>query len=723
MFVGLAGGAVVSALSMMRQPFYFDETGDSPLLDTQITQRQGSGKLNIARRHRLYSAPTALVLALIAAPGAWASDLLELNLEDLLDVEVTSVSKSAKTVADSAAAVFVITQDDLRRSGATSIGEALRMVPGIEVAQLDSNKWAITSRGFNRRFANKLLIMMDGRTLYTPLFSGVFWEVQDTVLEDIERIEVIRGPGATIWGANAVNGVINIITKKSQNTQGALTTASVGSHEKYNINMRYGGALSENVSARMYVKALDRGTYDQTDGEEGHDDWRMQQLGFRGDGHFDRHSITFQGDAYTGQLGETIAVATTTPPYSNSFDQDSDVSGQNLLTRYEYKHPTHGVMTAQFYFDHTNRINPRLIGKDDRRIYDLDLYHSFNVDGHNWIWGVGRRTIKDEIQGTSSLSVTPTSLDEHLHSFSVQDTYTLSPAFDLTAGAKIESYTYLDTALQPSLRGLWRATPNQSIWGAISYAERLPSRAERHISLDAQTVPPTSATNPSPWPILVQLQGDPEVVSENMISYELGYRLRRSDFLTLDLALFFNQYDDLRTFELGTRSCAATGNPPPCAPGDYIIQPQMIDAKGKGETYGFEVEADFQILSTWRLRTAYTYFSLDFEKDPDSTDNANLDFEGKSPENQLSVRSIHDIFVNWELDFWLRYVDELPAIEVSDYWDFDIRLAWLPTDSLELSFTAQNLLEDGRSEFTSDVINTTNTQVPRAYYGKLVWRF
>ncbi len=665
----------------------------------------------------------SLFASFLTVSTAWGADLLELNLEDLMEVEVTSVSKSSKTVADSPAAVFVITQDDLRRSGATTIAEALRMVPGIEVAQVDSNKWALTSRGFNRRFANKLLIMMDGRTLYTPLFSGVFWEVQDTLLEDIERIEVIRGPGATIWGANAVNGVVNIITKKSQNTKGLLTTAAAGTHEKGNVSLRYGGSLTENVSARVYMKALERGTYDQASGEEGHDDWRMQQLGFRGDGTLGRHSLTFQGDAYTGKMGETVNVASTTVPYSNAFDQDSDVSGENLLTRYEYRHPQHGTMTLQFYYDHTNRVNPLLVGEDDRRIYDLDFYHSFSVDSHNWVWGVGRRTIEDKIQGTDSLSVDPASLDEHLHSFFVQDTYSVSPSFDITAGAKVESHTYLDTALQPSLRGLWRATPSQSIWGAVSYAERLPSRAERNISLNGRTVPPTTAANPSPWPILVQLQGDPTVDSENMISYELGYRFRHSQAFTLDLAMFFSQYDDLRTFEQGTRTCAATGAAPPCAPGDYIIQPQTIDSKAEGQTSGFELEADFQILEAWRLRTAYTYFNLEFEKDADSTDTANADFEGKSPQNQLSVRSLHDLFVNWELDFWLRYVDELPALQIADYWDLDIRLGWLPTDSLELSFVAQNLLDDGRFEFTPDVINTTSTQVPRAFYGKLVWRF
>lgn len=665
----------------------------------------------------------AALLACVVSSNVAADDLLELSLEDLMSVEVSSVSKQMQTVGDSAAAVFVITQDDIRRSGATTIADALRMVPGLEVAQVDSNKWAITSRGFNRRFANKLLVMVDGRSVYTPLFSGVFWEMQDTMLEDVARIEVIRGPGATIWGANAVNGVINIITKKSSETVGGLAAISAGTDEKSNLSTRYGFSLSENVHGRVYVKARDRNTRDQLNGEAGHDDWRTQQVGFRSDMDFGRHVFTLQGDAYVGKTGETLNLATTTTPYATAINQDSDVGGENLLTRYEYTHPLHGSATVQVYYDHTNRINPNLVGEDDREIVDIDFFHAFSVDKHDWVWGVGRRKITDRISGTTALNINPDNLSEQLISFFVQDTYSVTPALDLTAGAKIESYTYIDTAAQPNLRAIWRVTQKQSLWGAISYAERLPSRSERHISLNARTIPPASAANPSPWPIVVRLQGSNNIVSEELTAYELGYRYRRSDRMAFDVTTFLNDYGTLRTFELGSRYCASTNAAPPCPPGDYIIQPQNVGALASARTYGLELEADFQVDAQWRIRTAYTYFNLDFEKQASSTDTANVAFEGKSPEHQLSIRSQHDLRANWELDFWLRFVDELPAIQIADYWTLDIRLAWRPNDQFEFSTGVQNLFDDGRSEFTADLINTTSTLVPRALYGKAVWRF
>jgi len=323
-------------------------------------------------------------------------NILSLDIEDLLNIEVTSVGKKQQTLSDAAAAIFVITEDDIRQSGVTSIPEALRMAPGIEAAKINSSKWAISSRGFNGRAANKLLVMIDGRTVYTPSFSGVYWEVQDTVLEDIERIEVIRGPGATLWGANAVNGVINIITKNTVDTQGTLAILGGGTYEKAFSTLRHGGQINEDTYARAYIKGSKRGNNELLSGGMADDDWKTFQSGGRIDSqlnHSDR--FTIQGDFYQGKLSEEIHSPILTAPYSLHTNKTTDTSGANILGRWQHAESLSSDYTLQAYYDYTSREDAAT--GVDHHIFDLDFNHHFSFqEHHDVVWGVGYRYIKGD---------------------------------------------------------------------------------------------------------------------------------------------------------------------------------------------------------------------------------------------------------------------------------------------------------------------------------------
>ncbi|HET9131152.1 MAG TPA: TonB-dependent receptor plug domain-containing protein, partial [Terriglobia bacterium] len=336
-----------------------------------------------------------------------APDVTAISLEDLMNIKVTSVSKRAQKLSDAPAAIFVITQEDIRRSGARSVPEALRMAPGIEVARIDENKWAIGSRGFNGRFANKLLVLIDGRTVYTPLFSGVYWNVQDVLVEDIERIEVIRGPGATLWGANAVNGVINIITKSAQATQSALLTAEAGNEERILGGVRYGDKIGDKAFYRAYTKYSKWASSTDEMGQDAFDGWDMLRGGFRIDSVTQKaNSYTIQGDIYKSVYGETLTAPMLTAPYFSTFRNGGDFSGGNLLGRWNHT-STRSTTTLQLYFDRTSTAADSLL-EDHQNIYDADFQHDIRVsEGQELIWGLGYRSTQDQIFSTPAVTLNP----------------------------------------------------------------------------------------------------------------------------------------------------------------------------------------------------------------------------------------------------------------------------------------------------------------------------
>ncbi len=667
-----------------------------------------------------FSAKILLSLCLLATVPAMASghpsdsmslsaeDLTQLSLEDLMSVEITSAGKKAQKISEAAAAVFVITQEDIRRSGVTSVPEALRMVPGLHVAKIDANKWAITSRGFNGRFANKLLVLMDGRSVYTPTYSGVFWEDIDTFLEDIDRIEVIRGPGASLWGANAVNGVINIITKPAAETQGILASGIIGSEEKGTASLRYGSKLGDDTPFRIYLKGFERDEAVDSAGDETADDWRYLRGGFRLEHQAGNHDLfTFQGDIFNGTNGETLSTGSVTPPYVNIYNNDHNERGYNLLGRWTRSLSDNSELSLQAYYDRSEHRLHLTTAKVDT--FDIDFQHRFPLwERHDITWGLGYRLYKDDFDTEPALmTIDPTSRNFDIFSAFLQDDINFfDKRLSFTIGCKFEYNKFTHSEFQPSARVLWKPNEKHSLWAAVSRAVRTPSRGERDSIALLSTVPPP------PLPIAITYYGSEDFESETLMAYEIGYRARISPELTLDTTVYFNDYEDLRQNVLGTPF-----PDDPFAPA-YIIQPVYSTNGMAGEVYGFELAANWRPTAWSRFQAAYTYTEMDLEPGGGNVSVA----EEQNPNYQLSLRGSFDLPGNLELDVWYRHVDEI-SDTINGYGTIDARLAWKYRESLELSIVGQNLLNSHHPEFEPEALNSVATEIERGVYGKIVWKF
>jgi iron complex outermembrane receptor protein len=653
---------------------------------------------------------TGLAAGSIAASPP-VTDLTELTLQELMDIEVISVAKTPQSLQDATAAVFVISREDIRRSGVSSIPEALRLAPGVQVARISSNAWAVSARGFNGRFANKLLVLMDGRTLYNHIFSGVFWDIQDTLLEDVDRIEVIRGPGAALWGANAVNGVINIITREAGATQGTLLTAGGGTEERAFVGVRQGGRLGEGTFLRLYGKAFERDGGREASGREGADDWRMQRAGFRLDRQADAaDAFTVQGDIYRGRIGETFDVPTLSPPFSRQFDEDTDVSGGNLLSRWRRTFSETSDLALQVYFDRA--LNHDAITGQARNTWDLDFQHRFAPGKrHSLLWGLGYRYYRDDTRPGLTLAFDPEDDSKELLRAFIQDDVELIPGrLLLTLGSQFEHNDHTGFEIQPTLRLRWTPRPNHTLWGAISRAVHTPSRAEDDIRLDQVTLP----TAP---PTVVALVGDRDVETEELLAFELGYRSQLTPRLALDVATFYNRYRHLVTAEPGAPFLET--EPAPL----HVVLPLVGDNRMRGKSYGAELALDWQALSRWRLQAVYSYLQLLLDVDADSQSDLFKELARTAPHHQASLRSSLDLPKGVELDLWLRYVDNLPAPDIGSYLTLDARLAWTPLRNLELALVGQNLLDDRHPEFASEKLDAAVMEIERGVYGKITWQF
>ncbi len=638
--------------------------------------------------------------------------LLSLSIEELLRLEITSAAKKPQTISNTAAAIFVITQEDIRRCGATSIPEALRLAPGVNVARLDGNKWAITIRGFNGRFANKLLVLMDGRSVYTPLFSGVYWDVQDTLLEDIERIEVIRGPGATLWGANAINGVINIITKHSENTQGLLLKGGYGSEEEGFGSVRYGGPIGKAGNYRAYIKFFNRDGFESLEGEEAADDWNAFRGGVRYDGRLGaRDTLTVQGDAYSGSEGQTDENLSLLPPTFRAIsDSDTDFSGSNILLRWQRTFSTSSDMALQAYYDHTKR-DEIALAKETRDTLDIDFQHRFPLGKRQEIiWGLGYRTSWDDIDSREpTIIISDNSQTDQMASFFVQDEIALkNDLLRLILGTKVEHNDYTGFEFQPNARLIWTPSPHHSVWAAVSRAVRTPSRIEEDANMWIYLLPSTP-------PAVITAIGNTDYDSENLLAWEIGYRTMPTSAVSLDLTFFLNIYENLRSFENQAPDLSTLPA--------YINIPAIDDNKMKAETWGIEFSGDWQATKFWRLQASYSYLQMDVDATKNSTDILSLNLmDGTSPEHQLSLRSSWDLPHDIEFDLWLRYVDELTTQNIDDYLTLDLRIGWQPFPGLDLALVGQNLLQSSHQEYDPE-LQTSASEVPRGFYGQAVWRY
>ncbi|MDZ3836619.1 MAG: TonB-dependent receptor [Rhodospirillales bacterium] len=658
----------------------------------------------------LVAAATAAAPASAAAQGAAEVDFTNLSLEELMDVEVTSVSKRPQRVADAAAAVFVIGPEDIRRSGANSVPELLRMVPGVEVARIDANKWAVSIRGFNGQFSSKVQVLTDGRSVYNTLFSGVFWEGQDVVLEDVERIEVIRGPSASVWGANAMNGVINIITKSAKDTQGVLLSGGLGTGEHGFGTARFGGKLGEKLHYRGYAKSFTVGEGAVASGNRGADETRQDRAGFRIDAEpSSRDLLTLSGDLYKHDYGSTeLNEPSFTPPFFAVYDERGKSSGGNILGRWSRQVSKIQALALQAYYD---RFQIREVGiSTTTEVADVDFQHTFKAFERNRIgWGLGYRYTRTGINDSPIIRASVSHREDSLLSTFIQDEISLiEDELCFIIGSKVEHNDSTGVEVQPAARVLWSPTPTQSAWAAVSRAVRLPHIGEQDTSITGRLVPPFTAENPTPFPAELALSGNPDVVSEDVLSFELGYRAKPFDKLSFDATAFYNVYEDLRGFVVGEPFLVA-------APTPRIVLPAQLEANDSAETWGVEAAADWELFSWWRLKAAYTFLRTDLSDD-------NLS-RGRSPLHQASLRSMLDLGRGWEFDLWPRYVDNLSHDSVNSYVDLDARLGWRPTNAIEFSLVGQNLLDSRRKETFPDLFPITPTQAERAAYGKLTLRF
>jgi iron complex outermembrane recepter protein len=627
-------------------------------------------------------------------------ELKQLNVEDLMNVRVTSVARHSEKLIETASAIQVITQDDIRRSGATSIPEALRLADNLQVAQKNAHDWAISARGFNTALGNKLLVMIDGRTVYTPLYSGVFWDAQDYLLEDIDRIEVISGPGGALWGANAVNGVINIITKNAQDTQGLYAEGGGGSEPHEFGALRYGGTVGTETQYRAYAKYFDRGDEVLANGNPETDAWRQGRAGFRIDSQAtSRDRLTLQGDYYDGH--ENVETGGT-----------GDQSGENLLGRWTRVFSDESDLALQTYIDQTHladpipsltasgvKFTPPGFLYDDLTTIDVDFQHRFPLGARNHVvWGVGFRRTHDAVIDAPALGFLPNDLRQNLYSAFVQYEIALRNNLAFTLGTKLEHNDYTGFEYEPDARLSWTLSPNQALWSAVSRAVRTPSRIDHDLS------------EGSP-PYFVILKGGADFTSETVLAYELGYRAQLNSKLSTSVSSFYNQYDRVRSTSI--------------TPGTLL--PFFFANNLEGHTYGVEFSGDYQVTELWSLHAGYTLLREHLAVKAGQFDLSNGRNETADPKHQVSLRSSLTLPRRLELGAGLRWVDTLVtnngpvASTVPSYFELESRLAWHASDRLELSLVGQNLLHNHHPEYGFG--DPSRQEIQRSVYGKFAWRY
>ncbi len=631
----------------------------------------------------------------------------ELSLEQLSEIEITSVSKQPEKLLDAPAAVFVITADDIRRSGVNSLPEALRLAPGVEVARINAHQWAISIRGFNSDITNKLLVLIDGRSVYSPLYAGVFWDVQDVFLEDIDRIEIISGPGGTLWGANAVNGVINIITRSAKDTQGGLLAIGNGNEERNFGGVRYGGQLGD-AAVRAYLKRFDRDASEKIDGNGGDDDWHMTQGGFRLDWQPTKaDQLTLQGDLYRGSEDGVFPGAFTfgTLPGA-SFKDDINLAGGNLLGRWTRQLDTASDFTLQVYYDRTQRDIPGVY-QEKRDTADLDFQHHFTVGERNDVlWGLGYRWTSDHIDNTTFSSFIPDSRTDETFSAFLQDKIDLwQKRVFLTLGSKFEHNDYSGFEYQPNARLSWQINNRQTAWAAVSRAVRIPAR----LDTDLQLAIPLDIGIPA----YVTVQGNKHIETEKLIAYEAGYRAQLTSAVSIDMAAFYNDYDDIQTAETGAPIIVV--NPPLV----YAILPKTLESGIEGKAYGGTFTMSWRPLANWQLRFQYALFDMHLKNKPGSNDIDSKAEEDNSPHNQYAVYSFLDLPYRLSLYTGVRHVDGLKNLKNPSYTAVDASLIWSPLSYLQLSITGQNLNDPTHLEFGS----VQGQEIERSIYGKIQWHF
>jgi len=635
-------------------------------------------------------------------PASGYAELQSLTLEQLVNVQVTSVSKKETDAFTSPAAISVITQDDIRRNGFTSIPDALRMVPGMDVAQINASEWAVSARGFNNQFADKLLVLVDGRSVYVPSFSGVVWELQDFVMEDVDRIEVIRGPGAALWGDNAVNGVINIITKSAKETQGGLVSTSFGSDNQSVSTLRYGGQLSSNLFYRAFLKYETEDGFDSATGNRMPDGWHSLHGGARFDWEPNPNDrFTLQGDYVAANLGGTAQSPLLTPPYVTNINGVNPKSDGNVVGRWTHDFSAASQLTLQVYYDHSVETDAELKSTVDA--FDIDLQHRFALGGRqDVLWGAGFRDSLNDSPPSFDLTLYPERSYTRIYNVFVQDDVTVvQDRFHVILGTKLDHDTYSGFEVQPSGRLLWTPSEKQTAWIAVSRAVSTPSQVDEASRYNQSAFPSANG------PVLVSIFGNPNFHAEDLLAYELGYRIAPGADWSFDLATFYNVYDGIQAYQLGAPYFEVTPVP-------HLVIPETAVNLLSGDSYGAALSVQWKPLDYWRLAASYSLLKMRLEPD-----NATA---GDNPENQFQIHSYLDLPYHIEFSSAIYYVDSLPDQNIPSYVRLDLGLTWRVNKAWEIGVFGQNLLDSNHAEFGS-YRTPVVTEIPRSLYAKITWRF
>jgi iron complex outermembrane recepter protein len=649
-----------------------------------------------------------------ATANAQQVDLTQGSLEDLMNVEVTSVSKKQQKISQTASAIFVITQEDIRQSGATNIPDLLRMVPGVDVAQINANSWAISCRGLNGQFSNELLVMVDGRNVYTQSFGGVFWDTLDIALENIERIEVIRGPGATVWGENAVNGVVNIILKSASATQGGLVVGGTGNAMRELGMAQYGGTIGRKTDYRVYSRYVN---YDQLPGqssESGGDGWHLLRASFRTDTKLtQKDSLTLQGNIYTGREGSPTPTITPTFPWL-PLEQEIfvNLSGGFVQAIWDHASSAESASTVMASYDGYER-SDRL--GDKRSTFNIDFHRSDALGSrHHLVWGAGYRWTSEKSIGSFRLSLIPADPTTQVFSGFAQDEIAAIPGrLYLTVGAKLESNTYSGFAAMPSARVLYQFNERQTIWAGVSRAVRSPADTDVSLRLNA-----ASFVQPDGTPVLISIFGNPRTQDEGVIAYEAGYRAVMGRRLSIDLAAYYNKYDHQITSE--PRTPFLESSPLPL----HLVLPSEGANLSAGEAHGAEISAKWNVTSRWTLAPSYDLERIHIHPLPPSQDfTEGPDTEGSEPRQHVKLRSHLEVKKGWSWETGVGFTDRLVAQDVSSYTRVDTGLMWNWKQRLSLSVFGQNLLQARHLEFLDRDAGTISTLIRRSWYARMAWHF
>lgn len=645
------------------------------------------------------------------------NQFLNLSIEELMNVKVvnvTSVSRRSQKLTEVASAIFVITQDDIRRSGVTSIPEALRMAPGVQVGRISSDKWAVSIRGFNGFSSSKVQVLIDGRSDYSPLIAGTLWAQQDTFMEDIERIEIIRGPAATVWGTNAVNGIINVITKKASDTQGALLTAGGGSFEQGFFGARYGGKINEETPFRIYAKVFTRDNTKSLSGLNKSDQWHSARGGIRLDHTRGIDDLTLHGEFFYNSLGHTLS-----PSVINLLNTDADSRGHQeggyMRFRWDRTFSEQSSLLLHASYDNNHyEISP--FSSYKAQSVDIDFQHRFPLfERHDLTWGAHYRLNSNKVFNTEIVTFNPQQRANHFFSLFVRDEITLIPNHLLfTLGTRIDHNDFTGIEVQPNARLMWTPNTENSVWMAVSRAVRTPSRLEH----DAVVSTNFGSGSLGPVPIQAMLQGLSNFDSEKLLAYELGYRHQFSERASIDIAGFINDYSQLRDFSFGALALSS-GLP------QQFVLPILPTNKASALTYGFEVSADWKPLDRWRLQSNYSYLDMHISSNEQfrKFDPATGGADKVSPQHQFSLRSNYDVSEKLQLNLWLRYTSKIAFYNISDYVTMDAKLAYKPVKNVELFLVGQNLFSESHREFVSEIIPSTPALIARGIFLGARWNF